>query len=158
VSDLRRLYDTDYAAWSARTAELLRQRRFADLDIDHLVEELEDIGKNQRHELVNRLRVLLAHLLKWQYQYQQLPERWAEFEGKSWRNTILEQRAALKYLIEKNPGLQRLLPDAIAEAYRQAAELSAEETGRPARTFPTACPYAPDQALDGGYLPPHQGP
>lgn len=68
MSDLRRLYDTDYAAWSARTAELLRQRRFADLDIDHLVEELEDIG--QRHELVNRLRVLLARLLKWQYQYQ----------------------------------------------------------------------------------------
>jgi hypothetical protein len=81
LSHLILLYDNDYANWTARTADRLRQGRFADLDIEHLLEELDDLGKIQRHELVNRRRVLLSHLLKWQYQYRQISKRWAEFEG-----------------------------------------------------------------------------
>ncbi|WP_295580853.1 DUF29 domain-containing protein [uncultured Lamprocystis sp.] len=99
MSNLSLLYEKDFSDWTARTVDLLRQGRFAELDIDHLVEELDDISKSQRHELVNRLRVLLAHLLKWQFQYRQISGQWAEFEGKSWRNTIIEQRAALRCAI-----------------------------------------------------------
>jgi len=65
MSNLSLLYKKDFSDWTARTVDLLRQGRFAELDIDHLIEELNDMGKSQRHELVNRLRVLLAHLLKW---------------------------------------------------------------------------------------------
>ncbi len=140
MSDLDRLYEQDYSAWAARTAALLRQRRFTELDLDHLIEELDDMGRSQRHELVNRLRVLLAHLLKWQFQYGRLSERWADFEGRSWRNAIIEQRAALTYLLDKNPGLKRVLDDAIGESYAQAINLAAEETGLSVETFPAECP------------------
>jgi hypothetical protein len=153
LSDLSLLYDKDYAAWTSRTADLLRQGRFADLDIGHLLEELNDMGKTQRHELVNRLRVLLAHLLKWQYQYPRLSARWAEIEGKSGRNTIIEQRAALRYLLEKNPGLQGIVEGAITEAYPQAVDLAADQAELSITTFPPDCRYTRLQILDRGFYP-----
>jgi hypothetical protein len=153
MQDLSRLYDRDYAAWAERTTELLRDGRFSELDVEHLIEELSDMGKSQQHDLVNRLRVLLAHLLKWEYQYRLLSDRSAEFEGKSWRNTIIEQRAALAYLLRKNPGLKSMLEGAAVEAYAQAVEVASAETGLPVGTFPATCPYEPAAALDSGFFP-----
>jgi len=153
MSALSTLYDVDYSAWAAKTAELLRQGRFSELDLDHLVEELGDMGKGQRYELVSRLRILLAHLLKWQFQYRRLSERWAEFEGKSWRNTIIEQRLAMRYLLEENPGLKGYLVAAVTKAYPQALELAARESELPAEAFPSRCPYAIAQILDPDFHP-----
>lgn len=153
MNDLSLLYENDFANWAARTQDLLRQGRFAELDIDHLIEELDDLGKSQRHELVNRLRVLLAHLLKWQYQYRKLSERWGEFEGKSWHNTIIEQRAALRYLLDKNPGLRAALAESIVESYGQATDLAAQESGMSAAAFPVECPYGQEQVLDRDFYP-----
>jgi hypothetical protein len=154
MSPLHNLYDQDYSAWAAKTAELLREGRFSELDVEHLVEELGDMGKSQRHELVSRLRILLAHLLKWQFQYRQLSERWAEFEGRSWRNTLIEQRIALRYLLEENPGLKAYRAEAVKKAYPQAVELAARESDLPIATFPAACPFSEPQILDPDYLPP----
>jgi hypothetical protein len=154
MSNLEKLYEQDFSAWIERNTGLLRQGRFAEVDVDHLVEELSDMGKSQQHELVNRLRVLLAHLLKWQFQHRQLAGRWAEFEGKSWRNTIIEQRAALRYLIEKNPGLKSRIAAALEEAYSQALDVVVDETGLPARLFPTENPYDEQKVFDRSYFPP----
>jgi hypothetical protein len=90
MTDLATLYQTDYAAWTRRNAELLRARRFDELDIEHLLEELSDMSKSDRRELYSRLLVLLSHLLKWEFQYRALSERWREFKGDSWRSTIIE--------------------------------------------------------------------
>ncbi|MFP4247185.1 MAG: DUF29 domain-containing protein [Halochromatium sp.] len=150
---LSTLYDLDYPTWAAKTAELLRQGRFSELDLDHLVEELDDMGKSQRHELVSRLRILLAHLLKWQFQYRQLSERWAEYEGKSWRNTLIEQRLALGYLLDEYPGLKGKLNEAVNKAYPQAIELAARESELPVKTFPATCPYTQAQILDPDFYP-----
>jgi hypothetical protein len=150
---LSKLYDLDYSAWAAQTAKLLRQGRFSELDLEHLVEELGDMGKSQRHELVSRLRVLLAHLLKWQFQYRRLSERWAEFEGKSWRNTLIEQRLALGYLLEEHPGLKGQLNQAIGKAYGQAVELAARESELSVETFPVSCPYTQAEILDADFYP-----
>ena len=156
MSDLSLLYEDDFSAWTAQTIALLRQGRFADLDIEHLAEELNDMGKSGRYELVNRLRVLLAQLLKWQFQYRRLTARWAEIEGKGWRSAIIEQRAALSYLLDMNPGLRSVLADGIAEAYQQAVEMAAEETELPAAIFPADCPYDEGQVLGRGYYPPSE--
>jgi hypothetical protein len=153
MPNLSRLYEQDYAAWAERNAQLLRAGRFSELDVEHLIEELSDMGKSNQHELVSRLRVLLAHLLKWQFQYRQLSERWAEFEGKSWRNTIIEQRLAIEYLLRKHPGLQSKLADAVAEAYPLGTDLASAETGLPPTSFPAECPYALEQVLDRGFYP-----
>ena len=64
-------YEDDVVAWANEQARLLRTGRFDLLDIEHIAEEIEDVGKSEQRELANRMAVLLTHLLKWHYQ----PER-----------------------------------------------------------------------------------
>ncbi len=106
MSELSTLYQTDYSAWATRNAELLRAGRYTELDVEHLLEELSDMSKSDQHALENRLTILLAHLLKWEYQLPTLAERWREFDGRSWRATIIEQRNRLAKLSEKIPRSQ----------------------------------------------------
>lgn len=153
MSNLASLYETDYAQWAKRNAELLRARRFEDIDIAHLLEELSDMSKSDRRELQSRLLILLAHLLKWEYQYQTLAERWREFKGDSWRSTIIEQRTQLSGLLKQSPGLKSALVDMIERTYPDAVELACDESGLPSETFPTHCPYPKEQLLDKGFFP-----
>ena len=129
MGELAQLYEQDYTAWARTQADLLRTGRFEALDIEHLLEELEDMGKSEQRELESRLEVLLAHLLKWQFQYAQLTERWQEFDGRSWHNTIVHQRTKINILLRKHPGMKRLWSDAVVEAYADARELAAAESG-----------------------------
>ncbi len=157
MSGLSELYTKDYTAWAKRTAELIRAGEFAQLDIAHLLEELEGMGAGERNELENRLIVLLAHLLKWQYQYRQLSDRWREFDGRSWRQTIIEQRARLARRLRKSPGLKALLEEVIEEVYPDAVALAADESGLRTAAFPESCPYAKEQILDKTFYPPMEG-
>ncbi|MCF7978220.1 MAG: DUF29 domain-containing protein, partial [Chromatiaceae bacterium] len=139
MTKLATLYQTDYATWAQRNAELLREHRFDEIDIEHLLEELSDMSKSDRRELRSRLLVLLAHLLKWEYQYGQLSERWREFDGRSWRSTIVEQRKQLSDLLKQSPGLKGLLADTIEATYPDAVELAGDETGVSTESFPELC-------------------
>jgi DNA-binding transcriptional ArsR family regulator len=158
MQDLRQLYDDDYSAWAEANAALLRNGEFSRLDIEHLLAELSDMGKSELRALESRLRVLLAHLLKWQFQYAELTDRWREFDGRSWRGTIVHQRTELKILLRRYPGMQRLWPTALQAAYSDARELAAAETGLPIERFPPDCPYPEASILDDAFLPPTGGP
>jgi hypothetical protein len=153
MTELSTLYQTDYAEWARRNAELLRAGDYAALDIEHLLDELDDMGKSEQRELENRLTVLLAHLLKWEYQYQSLTGRWQEFKGDSWRATIIEQRDRLAKRLRKTPSLKAMLIETIGEAYADAIELAHKETRLPRETFPSVCPYTESQILDDDYFP-----
>ena len=78
------LHESDFYRWTHEQAALLRERRLDELDTEHLIEELWDMGASQERELESRLAVLLAHLLEWRFQL--------ERRGKSWWATIKEQR------------------------------------------------------------------
>lgn len=158
MNELSTLYQTDYAAWAQRHAELLRAGRFAELDLEHLLDELGDMSKSERRELESRLLILLAHLLKWQYQYHLLSERWREFRGDSWRTTIIEQRTRLAKLLKQSPGLKTLLPVTITEAYADAVQLASDETALSPETFPGHCPYTLEQLLDKAFYPQSRAP
>jgi hypothetical protein len=153
MTELERLYDSDYDEWARRNAELLRHGDFAALDIGHLLEELADMGKSERRELENRLTILLAHLLKWQYQLPLLSERWREFDGRSWRTTIIEQRDRINKRLHKTPGLRSAFAESLAESYADAVTLAAKESGLPEATFPPACPYTATELLDDAFYP-----
>ena len=62
------LHDHDFFAWTQQQAEILRSGRLSDADIEHLIEEIESMGASERRELINRLAVLMAHLLEWHFQ------------------------------------------------------------------------------------------
>jgi hypothetical protein len=68
ASNSRSIYQVDFYAWTQKQAALLREGRFNDLDVENLVEEIESLGRSEKRELESRLKVLLIHLLKWQYQ------------------------------------------------------------------------------------------
>ena len=73
------LYTTDFYAWIKRQADLLKNEDYTDLDRDNLIEELEAMARSERRQLVNRLRVLLTHLLKLMYELGGDPvRRWQE--------------------------------------------------------------------------------
>ena len=60
----RELYEEDLYAWSEAQAELLRRRRFAELDLEHVVEEILDVGGSLYREVRSRIRTIMEHLLK----------------------------------------------------------------------------------------------
>ncbi len=153
MTELGKLYQTDYSEWARRNADLLRTGNYAALDVEHLLEELDDMGKSEQRELENRLTILLAHLLKWEYQYQTLAERWREYKGDSWRATIIEQRDRLGKRLKKTPSLKAILGETIVEAYADAVDLASKESRLPRETFPAICPYSESRILDDDYYP-----
>ncbi len=48
-------YEHDAIAWANEQARLLRCGQLAALDIEHLAEEIEAVGKSEQRERVNRL-------------------------------------------------------------------------------------------------------
>ena len=147
------LYETDFQSWIEQQTELLKKKRFSELDVQNLLEEMVDMGKSNYRELENRFMIILLHLLKWKYQLKQLPETWKEFEGKSWKNTIIEQRYQLHKLLRQNPSLNRLIPTTLEEIYADAVRLAATETGLDSKVFPTSCPFTPTNVLDDNFWP-----
>jgi len=153
MTTLTELYYQDYSEWAYRNSVLLRNGHYAELDIEHLLEELNDMGQSARNELESRLLILLAHLLKWEYQYKTLTERWCEFDGRSWRTTIIEQRKRISIRLKKTPSLQPFLVTAITTVYSDAVELASDESGLPLNVFPSQCPYDINQLLDKHFYP-----
>ena len=84
-------YENDIVAWANQQAWLVRNKRFDLLDLEHIAEEIEDVGRSEQRELASRMAVLLQHLLKWQYQ----PAR----QGTSWQLTIKTQRERIQQRI-----------------------------------------------------------
>jgi hypothetical protein len=138
-------YNTDVVAWANEQARLLRARRFDLLDWEHLAEEIEDVGKSEQRELNNRMAVLLAHLLKWQYQ----PER----QGNSWARTIKEQRRGILNRLDDTPSLKGKLTESKwwDSVWADAVAQATSETG--IDTLPEVCPWAADEILNPAWLP-----
>ena len=59
-----KLYEEDFYAWSRWQAELLRLQRFSDLDLRHLIEEVEDLGETVYRSVRSRVRAIIEYLLK----------------------------------------------------------------------------------------------
>lgn len=147
------IYDQDFYGWIQHNIALLRQGRWMEIDTNILMEELDSMAKRDKHELVSHFKILIAHLLKWQFQLQQLAELWQTFQGHSWRCSIIEQRDQIHSQLELSPSLRPQLQEAINKAYPAAVTLAVKETRLPKSTFPNTCPYTLDQLLDDEYYP-----
>ena len=139
------LYERDFYAWANEQAELLRSGKLAQADIEHIAEEIESMGKTEKRELLNRLAVLLLHLLKWQFQ----PGR----RSASWQATIRIQRRDLTDHLADNQSLVAVLPQTIERAYGNAVIEAGAETGLSESTFPVHCPWLFEQIMDDGFWP-----
>jgi hypothetical protein len=142
-----KLYDQDFLQWTQQQADCLRKGYWLGLDVDHLVEELETLGRSEQRELASYLQILLMHLLKCQFQ----PER----RTASWEKTVRNCRDSIQDCLEDTPSLCRFLEDAawIEKYYRRARREAAKETQKPLESFPKHCPYSIEQILQSDFVP-----
>jgi hypothetical protein len=139
------LYDEDFFEWTRRNAKLLRAGQFKQADVEHIAEEIEDMGNRDLRALDSRIEVLIAHLLKWQRQ----PEK----RSASWLNTVSVQRASVARLLKRYPSLRRKIEPELAGNYEFAVRRAAIDTGLPKNHFPAECPFTVEQILDPEFLP-----
>jgi len=139
------LYDTDFLVWTAESARLLRERRFTDIEVDNVAEEIEDLGRYQKREVESRLTLILIHLLKWTFQK---PKR-----SRSWRSTVNTQRIELAKVIERSPSFKSRLGAIVGDVYRDAVHLAGIQTGLDQSAFPSKCPWTSQQILDRDFWP-----
>ena len=139
------LYERDFHAWAEQQARLLRTGQLAEADIAHIAEEIESMGRSEKRELVNRLAVLLTHLLRWRFQ--------AGLRSTSWRLTIEEQRTRLADHLDDNPSLRAILPAALGQAWRLARLGAAQETGLERENFPPDLPWSFTEIANPAFWP-----
>ena len=142
---IKDLYDQDYYLWIMRTIELLNQKKFSELDLTNLVEEIEDMGKSEKKSITSNLRILLMHLLKYKYQ--------SDKRTNSWLFTIVEHRKRLQEAFKVSPSLRRYYEEVFLDCYQDARELASAETGLSIEIFSEVCPFTPEEALNSNYLP-----
>ena len=138
-------YEEDIYGWATHTAELLRSNKMDEVDFDSIIEEIESLGRSEKGQLINRLSLILSHLLKWQYQ----PAR----KTRSWDLTIKENRRRFKNILKDNPSLKSKLDEILDDAYYYAKLEAGKETSIDESTFPEVCPYSFEEITSDEFYP-----
>ena len=132
------LYDRDYSQWAETMADLLASGNLTDLDIENLVEEVRDLSKRERDSLLSSLRLIIHHLLKWDYQQQK--------RSRSWLVTIQRERSNIADYLADSPSLKKYMTDEyLVKIYKKAKLDAIVETGL---DIPDACPYTVDDVVN----------
>ncbi len=139
------LYERDFAAWSKDQAEKLRKRMDADVDWENVAEEIESLGRSDRREILSRMAVLIAHLLKWEFQ--------PGHRSHSWQSSISEQRIWIASIIKDSPSLRKYPRQVLKEAFDDAMPAAMKDTGLRRAHFPKEPPFTAAQALDHEFWP-----
>jgi len=141
------LYEEDFYRWVERQADLLREGRLRDLDVVHLLEEVEDLGANLKGMAFSRTQQIIRHLLKLQYSAAAEPRRLS-------RQSIRDQRDELE--LHLTSSLRNLVQSTLGTRYAVARRRAAEdlkESGESADDLPEACPYMLEQILSHNWFP-----
>lgn len=134
------LYDEDYVTWLEEQVAHLRAGRLQALDLENVAEELEGLAKYQRHQLQNRLEVLILHLLKWDHQPDQRANRW--------RSSVVEQRTRIRRLLRESPSLGREVEPICHDVYPDAVRRAVIETRLSESAFSPDLPYSVEQIFE----------
>jgi hypothetical protein len=138
-------YDDDFLSWTQEQAHYLRAGLFGAVDVNHVAEELEDLGNEQIHAVQSHLTNLLMHVLKWHYQ--------PTHQTRSWRVSIRNARIEIRKRMRRSPRLVHDIERLFPEAYEDARKLAGDETGLAIETFPNTCPWELHQMLDEDFWP-----
>lgn len=141
------LYERDFMLWVDQTVENLQTKNVEQLDWEHLIEEVEALGKEQKNKVDSYLLQLLIHLLI--YQYWQTEREWS---GKGWAREIDDFRIQLELFFESttlyNYCLQR-----IKIIYEKARKIAIRKSELSPEIFPDYCPFSVEELLDFDFFP-----
>lgn len=144
-SDNPTLYEQDFNLWLEITANLLKENKLDELDVENLAEEIQSLNHREQDILEENLEIILMYLLKWKYQ----PETWSN----SWRIIIDNSRKKIYQCLLRSPSLQQYFHDVLDECYKHARKMIAIETETSLETFPENNPFAKDEIMDQTFLP-----
>jgi len=156
------LYDTDFYSWTQQQAELIRQRRFDELDLDNLAGEVADMGRSEPRSLTSELKTILLHLLKYDYQTRKINPGLPEpYDCRNWLDSIGRARDDARDILADNPSLKQKQEQLTVTAYKRAKALAVKEMNRyllpqhqlTSRSFPKSCPWTFDQIMQEDWLP-----
>ena len=141
------LYEQDFVAWTERQARELRALRTSrwngPLDLEHLAEEIEDLGRSQRHACESLLEQIIIHLLKLRYAKAEAPRT-------HWANEIDLFRNELRRRLTTT--IRHHLTTNLETHYQTATRLTTRALAReePDTTpdIPTQCPWSLDDILE----------
>ncbi len=145
VNEFKQLYDVDDDQWLEQTINLLKNHQFQQLDLDNLIEELEDLGREKKNAVASLLEQIIRHLLLLQYWTTE-----AEYNAVHWQEEIYNFPTQLRRTITTN--LRKYLKDELTSIYQDALGFVKIKTTNLV-TFPTECPYSLEQLLDRSWLP-----
>ncbi len=141
------LYEHDFYAWSLDMAAKIRNKQFDVLDIKNVAEEIEALAGRDRRELYSRMVVLLAHLLKWEFQ--------PSLRCGSWRGSINTQRREINLILADSPSLKARVVELAQneKVFQEALETVVNETGLPSKILPVSNPYDLTNMLSTSFYP-----
>jgi hypothetical protein len=145
---LKTVYETDFNLWLTETANLLRQGKLEEVEIDNLLEEIEAMGRSEKRAMVSLLTRLFEHLLKLTYWTAQ-----QDYNVRHWRGEILNFRKQIDKELKASPSLKSYLFEILDECYQDAREIVAEVSGMPLETFPAESIASLEQILDEKWFP-----
>lgn len=141
------LHREDLAAWLDVQVAALRERRFADLDLDNLIEEVESIRRAEARSVQHHARVVVAQLLQLAHSTLSDPRR-------SWRSTADTHRDELEMCL--TPTLRRELETRLGDVYTRGRKIAAmvlETEGTDQDWLPRTCPFSLEQILEEAWFP-----
>jgi len=136
---MKTLYETDFHKWIEEQSAFLKNREFQKLDVEHLLEEMEDMGITEKRIVQSHLLNLLIHLIKQNVQ----PER----AGKSWGDSITAARAQIKLYTDESKILKKHLEEVYLKTYQKAREAASKEMKMESRAISSSCPWSIKEAL-----------
>ena len=144
---MSKLYASDFRLWARETAQLLRERRFEEIDLDALIEEVEGLARADEHAIENQLERLIEHLLKLGYASGRLLEE----NERGWTLSVVNARLKVAQRMKRVPSLHRYPEDILTEAY----EVGRNEAGKTVDLglIPLECPWSVSQLFDVSFFP-----
>jgi hypothetical protein len=142
ITNLRRAapgYEADYAAWLEHQVGLLKAGRWGEVDKANLIDEVESLGRSDFKRLVSAFEIVIAHMLKWDFQ--------PEPRSNSWLASIEEHRDRISQELADSPSYKSRVEEAARRAWRPARARAAAETDLPLKAFPADLPYSATDIL-----------
>jgi hypothetical protein len=144
---MSKLYASDFRLWAKETAQLLRERRFEELDLEALIEEVEGLARADEPAIESQLERLIEHLLKLAYASGRLLEE----NERGWTLSVVNARLKVAQRMNRVPSLHRYPEIILTEAYA----VGRNEAGKTVdlELLPPACPWSVSQLLDADFFP-----
>jgi len=141
------LYKQDLTRWGQETAALLRAGRLREVDLEAVAEELESLGRGDKHRLWQHLRDVCVWFMAWNYAVDQ------RLAHPHWYVRTVNERVAIQVIVGCSPSLRPTLAEDLAEAWAHGREVASEETALPLETFPETCPWTAAQVIHSCFWP-----